>query len=175
MLLSVMQAASHVNRICLPQSGVSVRCFHAYSKGSRVSLQSTQTSWTFPWLRVLLSYYLSPVHRLRPAPAPALADRTVCSGHVGWSVLFWRASCYWSSSRVWLSLTEDISLNWGIYERVARAKKPTQCCRKLWERQGHKHNQCNNTQAVKKTDTKQSSEYWKRSSDVVNTKSKVNL
>lgn len=45
LLLSVMQATcKHVNMICLSQSAVSVHCFPASSKGSRVSLQTTQTS-----------------------------------------------------------------------------------------------------------------------------------
>lgn len=172
-----MQAASHVNRICLPQSVVSVHCFRAYSKGSRVSLQSTQTSWTFPWLRVLLSYYLSlstTCALLQPCVRwqnclfrPCWVERPVLKGilllklipHV---TFFYRRT----------------SLNWG-YMNLWHAQKPTQCCRKLWERQGHKHNQCNNSvyahTGCKKTDTKQSTKYWKRSSDVVNTKSKVNL
>lgn len=42
------------------------------------------------WSALLLSL---PVHYVHPAPAPLLSDRTFCSGQVGWSVLFWRASC----------------------------------------------------------------------------------
>lgn len=115
-----MQATSHVNRICLSQSAVSVHCFHAYSKGSRVSLQSTQTSWTFTWLRVLLSYYLLRP-RLASRSSPLLSDRTVCSGHVGWSVLFWRTSCFEADPTCNFLLHKNL-FELGIYERVVCAK-----------------------------------------------------
>lgn len=105
MLLSVMQATSHVNRICLSQSAASVHSFHAYSKGSRVSLQSAQTSWTFPRLR-LLFYYPSlstTCAQLQPSALwqnclfrPCWVERPVLKG-----ILFW------SWSHMLLSFTDE--------------------------------------------------------------------
>lgn len=154
-----MQATSHVNRICLSQSAVSVHCFHAYSKGSRVSLQSTQTSWTFTWLRVLLSYYLSlstTCTLLQPSAfwqnclfRPCWVECPVLKGIL-----------LWSWSHMLLSFTEEFI--WiGVIWTCGTCKNPfnvavssiqaLQWHKKHRERlnfiiQRHKHNQYNNSE-----------------------------
>lgn len=70
---------------------------------------------------VCSSLIISPCPRLASRSSPLLSDRTVCSGHVGWSVLFWRTSCFEADPTCNFLLQRNL-FELGIYERVVCAK-----------------------------------------------------
>lgn len=89
---SPSQIYGHINRMWSFTVCCEACTFSFLQQGQ--SLQSTQTSRTFTWLCAALSLSSLPVQCVLSAPPLLLSDTTVYSGHVGWGVLFSRASCF---------------------------------------------------------------------------------